>query len=68
MLEALRKRMNVPKRSSLFTWKIAAIPVSSTIPIALREAMNQGKAKPGDTILLAGFGVGYSWAGTLLKL
>jgi 3-oxoacyl-[acyl-carrier-protein] synthase III len=40
--------------------------VSSTIPIALYEAKVQNKLE--GLILLAGFGVGYSWAGTVLNI
>jgi len=39
--------------------------VSSTIPIALYEARKEGKTH--GNVLLAGFGVGYSWAGTVLE-
>jgi 3-oxoacyl-[acyl-carrier-protein] synthase-3 len=42
--------------------------VSSSIPIALHEAMKQGRAKAGDKVLLAAFGVGLSWAGTIIQL
>ena len=40
--------------------------VSSTIPIALRQALLEGKIKKGSKVLIAGFGVGYSWGGTIL--
>jgi len=41
--------------------------VSASIPIALKNAIDQGKIKKGDIILLSGFGVGLSWGTTLLK-
>jgi 3-oxoacyl-[acyl-carrier-protein] synthase-3 len=41
--------------------------VSASIPIALKHAIDQGKIKKGDIILLSGFGVGLSWGTTLLK-
>ncbi len=68
MLEALRKRMDIPEEKFFIYLEDCGNTVSSTIPIALRAALNQGRAKAGDTVLLAGFGVGYSWAGTLIKL
>ena len=42
--------------------------VSATIPIALKEALDQGMVKPGDTVLLCGFGVGYSWGAVIIKI
>ncbi|MDR2408217.1 MAG: 3-oxoacyl-ACP synthase, partial [Bacteroidales bacterium] len=41
--------------------------VSSTIPIAICEAMKDGALNKGMKVLLAGFGVGYSWGGCLLR-
>ena len=40
--------------------------VSSTIPIALSDAREQGKLK--GNVLLAGFGVGLSWGATVIKV
>ena len=42
--------------------------VSSTIPIALKEAFNQGRLEPGMKIVLAGFGVGLSAAIGILEV
>ena len=42
--------------------------VSSTIPIALSEAIKIKKVKPGDKILLCGFGTGLSWGATIIEL
>jgi 3-oxoacyl-[acyl-carrier-protein] synthase-3 len=41
---------------------------AASIPIALNEAMQEGKAKKGDLILLASFGSGFTWASCLLRL
>ena len=41
--------------------------VSATIPIALKDAEQQGRLKDGDTVMLFGFGVGLSWAATLMR-
>lgn len=42
--------------------------VSSTIPIALKEYIENRKRKTTETILLAGFGVGLSWSGLTINL
>ena len=41
--------------------------VSCTIPIALKDAINEKKIVPGSKILIAGFGVGLSWGAAILK-
>ncbi|TMB46282.1 MAG: ketoacyl-ACP synthase III [Chloroflexi bacterium] len=40
---------------------------SASIPLALEEAVRQGRVKTGDHVLLAGFGSGLTWGATLLK-
>ncbi|MBU0605759.1 MAG: ketoacyl-ACP synthase III [Candidatus Omnitrophica bacterium] len=41
--------------------------VSASIPIALKQAQEDGRVKKGDLIMLVGFGVGYSWGATLIR-
>ena len=40
---------------------------AASIPIALTEAWEQGKIKSGDTIVLAAFGSGFTWASASIK-
>ncbi|WP_375749841.1 ketoacyl-ACP synthase III [Vibrio sp. HN007] len=40
---------------------------AATVPIAICEAVEQGRVKPNDTILLAAFGAGLTWGAGLLK-
>lgn len=40
---------------------------AGTIPIALSQAWEQGKLKPGDLVCLAAFGAGFAWASALLR-
>nr|MDK2851507.1 3-oxoacyl-[acyl-carrier-protein] synthase [Candidatus Cloacimonadota bacterium] len=42
--------------------------VSNTIPIALKDSWDKGIIKVGDSVLLAGFGVGYSWGSTIIRV
>jgi len=42
--------------------------VSNTIPIALKDAFDKRIIQKGDKVLLAGFGVGYSWASTIITI
>lgn len=40
---------------------------AASIPIALAEAVSDGKVKKGDIVCLAAFGSGFTWASALLK-
>jgi 3-oxoacyl-[acyl-carrier-protein] synthase III len=40
---------------------------AASIPIALTEAWEMGKIKDGDTVVLAAFGSGFTWASAIIK-
>ncbi len=40
---------------------------SASIPLALTEARQNGRLKPGDTVLMVAFGTGLTWGATLLR-
>ena len=40
---------------------------AGSIPLALAEAVKQGKVKKGDIIAIAGFGAGLSWGSVIIK-
>jgi 3-oxoacyl-[acyl-carrier-protein] synthase-3 len=40
---------------------------AASIPIALTEAWEHGKIKSGDTVVLAAFGSGFTWASAIIK-
>ena len=68
MLNFLRKKIQIPEDKFYYYMEKVGNTVSSTIPIALKEAFIEKNLTPGNKILLAGFGVGYSWGGTILKV
>ncbi|MFN3596527.1 MAG: beta-ketoacyl-ACP synthase III [Rubricoccaceae bacterium] len=41
---------------------------AASIPIALSEALSEGRARVGDTLALVGFGAGLTWATALFTL
>jgi len=68
MLEFLRKRMKIPKEKFIINIENIGNTVSSTIPIALSQLIKE-RSIPKDTkILVAGFGIGFSWGGTILTM
>jgi 3-oxoacyl-[acyl-carrier-protein] synthase-3 len=68
MLEQLRKKIKIPEEKFCINMQSYGNTVSATIPMALEIAMNQEQIKQGDKIMLVGFGVGYSWAATMIQL
>jgi 3-oxoacyl-[acyl-carrier-protein] synthase-3 len=66
MLNHLRKKIGIPEDRFYINMADFGNTVSSTIPIALKEAIKENKAK--GNILLAGFGVGYSWGSCILNI
>ena len=67
MLEHLRKRLKIAPEKFQLTMGHCGNTVSSTIPIALKHAVLEGRLHPGDLVMLVGFGVGYSWGAALVR-
>jgi 3-oxoacyl-[acyl-carrier-protein] synthase-3 len=67
MLDHLRKRMRLPAEKFLVKMDHCGNTVSSTLPIVLKHAQQEGRLKPGALVMLVGFGVGYSWGATLVR-
>ncbi len=67
MLDFLKKKCKIEDDKFYYCIENVGNTVSSSIPIALVEAMKEGRVKEQQKVLIAGFGVGYSWAGTMLK-
>jgi len=68
IIEHLRKMSGIPEEKFYINMEMTGNTSSCTIPIALRDATDRMLIKPGDQVLLAGFGIGYSWAGTIIEI
>lgn len=66
MINYLRKLMGIDKERFYVYLEKVGNTVSSTIPIALKEAQKEGRLK--GNVLLAGFGVGLSYGATIIKV
>jgi len=66
-LQHLRKRLRIPEEKFVISMSHCGNTVSSTIPIALKDAVTLGRVPSGTLMMLVGFGVGYSWGATLLR-
>lgn len=65
MLNFLRKKIKISAEKFVINMEYIGNTVSNSIPIALYDAQKQGLLR--GSILICGFGVGYSWGGTILK-
>ena len=64
IMNFMRKKIKIEEPKFYYYLENVANTVSSTIPIALYHAKQENKLH--GNILLAGFGVGYSWGGVIL--
>lgn len=67
MLEHLRKRLKIPAEKFYISMAHCGNTVSSTIPIALKHAAEEGRLAEGSRAMLVGFGVGYSWGAAMVR-
>lgn len=68
MLEHLRRKLRIPSEKFYINLEKTGNTVSATIPIALKDCLDKGLIKKGNKVLLSGFGVGYSWASTIIEI
>ncbi len=66
MLEYLAKKSRIPMEKMAMSLEDIGNTSSASIPIALRRYAQDGKIQPGHRVLLAGFGVGYSWGACMV--
>jgi 3-oxoacyl-[acyl-carrier-protein] synthase-3 len=67
MLECLQKKLRIPNERTYSFLEDIGNTSGTTMPIVIKEAMNAGKISPGSLVLMVVFGVGLSWAGTLVR-
>ncbi len=67
MLDMLRKKLKVPSDKFIIDLEETGNTVSSTIPVTLARLTGGKPPERTATIMLIGFGVGYSWAGSIAR-
>jgi 3-oxoacyl-[acyl-carrier-protein] synthase-3 len=67
IIQAACERLGVPMDRTAVVLDRIGNNSSASIPIALVDAVDAGRVKPGDLILLVGFGAGMTWASALLR-
>lgn len=67
MLNTLRKLNKLPKESFFIDLRDTGNTTSTTVPIGLVKSLQEGNIHNDMNVMVAGFGVGLSWAATILK-
>jgi 3-oxoacyl-[acyl-carrier-protein] synthase-3 len=68
IIEATAKHLGLSMDKVIVTVDNHGNTSAASIPLALDVAYKTNKIKPGELILLEGFGAGYTWGGCLIKL
>ena len=67
ILDSLAKRVGIPAEKVFVNVHKYGNTSAGTIPVALTEAVEEGRVKSGDYILTASFGAGLTWGAGLIK-
>jgi 3-oxoacyl-[acyl-carrier-protein] synthase-3 len=68
IIEATAKHANFPMEKVFVNVDRYGNTSGATIPIALSEAMDQGRVKEGSTVLFCAFGAGFTWGSLVVRL
>jgi 3-oxoacyl-[acyl-carrier-protein] synthase-3 len=67
ILDAVAQRLNIPAQKVLSNLAHYGNTSAASIPLALDEAVRQGKIQSGDVIAASGFGAGLTWGATIFQ-
>jgi 3-oxoacyl-[acyl-carrier-protein] synthase III len=67
ILEAVASRIGLHESQLYNNVERYGNTTAASIPIALDEAVEQGRVRSGDLVMLVAFGSGFAWGGTLLR-
>ncbi len=68
IIEAARRKFDLVEEKVMVTIHKYGNTSSSSMAIALDEAVRAGRAKSGDLVVIVGFGGGLTWGAALLRL
>ncbi len=66
IIDSAAKALKIPSERVFVNLERYGNTSAASIPIALCEAVDQGRIKPGDRVLMVGFGAGLTWAACAL--
>lgn len=66
IIQSALNRLNLPEDKAMINLEKYGNMSSASIPVALAEAVEQGRVKEGDRLMLVGFGGGLTWGASVL--
>ena len=67
IIEAVATRLAIPMERVAVVVDRTGNTSSASVPLALADAADAGRLRPGDHVLLSGFGAGMAWASVVLR-
>ncbi|MFW9262109.1 beta-ketoacyl-ACP synthase 3 [Nostoc sp. CALU 546] len=67
IIDAVAQRLNIPEHKIISNLAQYGNTSAASIPLALDEAVRQGKIKPNDIVATSGFGAGLTWGAAIFK-
>ena len=64
---AVLKQLKIPEEKVMINLQKYGNTSTASIPIALCEALDAGRVKPGDNLVFVGFGAGLTWGACSVK-
>ena len=66
IIQSAMQRLELPEEKVVINVDKYANTSAASIPLALVEAAEEGRMKPGDKVLMVGFGGGLTWGASVL--
>ncbi len=67
IIEAAARRLNLPMEKVMVNVDCYGNTSTASIPLALHEALQEGRIKGGDLIVIVSFGTGLTWGALVIK-
>jgi 3-oxoacyl-[acyl-carrier-protein] synthase-3 len=67
IIDAVRRRLKVDESMVYVNVQKYGNTSAATIPIALAEALSEGRIQPNDKVILVAFGAGFTWGATAIQ-
>ena len=67
IIDAAAKRLKIPYERFIVNLDRYGNTSAASIPLALDEAVRNGRIRPGDHVLLSSFGAGLSWGTMVMR-
>jgi 3-oxoacyl-[acyl-carrier-protein] synthase-3 len=67
IMQAMSEKLNIPEERLIVNLQKFGNTSAASIPIALNEAVMNGRVQPGELLVMCGFGAGLAWGTTIVR-